>query len=410
MRSDTSISRAMTLLLACATGVVVANLYYAQPLLHTIARQFGVGEAAAGLVVTASQLGYAAGLLLLVPVGDVVSRRGLVPIVLLAGTGVLLAMALAPGLPALVGAAGAVGVTSVVVQILVPLAAELAPEAERGRVVGRVMSGLLLGILLSRTIAGFVADWIGWRGLYGLAAVLSVLLAAVLRRTLPADPERPRLAYGALLRSIGGLARREPRLLRHAAYGALGFAAFSTFWTPAAFLLAGPHYRYGDATIGLFGLVGAAGALTASAAGRLADVGRGRVATVAFGGGIALAFVLLGAGARSLAALIAGIVLLDVAVQGLHVLNISEVYRLAPQARSRANSLYMTTYFVGGATGSAVSTALYETAGWAGVVAFGAATGAGIVGLWLATHRPEVPASAPASEEWIEERSGATAA
>jgi predicted MFS family arabinose efflux permease len=387
MEPRNGITRSMTLLLACATGAVVANLYYAQPLLHTIARQFGVREAAAGLVVTASQLGYAAGLILLAPVGDVVSRRGLVPIVLLASTAALSAMALAPGLPVLIGAAGAVGVTSVVVQILVPLAAELAPDAERGRVVGRVMSGLLVGILLSRTVAGLVAAGIGWRGLYGLAAGLSVVLAVVLRRALPADGPRPGLSYGALLRSIGTLARQEPRLVRHAAYGALGFAAFSTFWTTAAFLLSGPRYGYSDATIGLFGLVGAAGALTASAAGRLADVGRGRVASLAFGGAITLSFLLLAAGSRSLAALIAGIIVLDVAVQGLHVLNISEVYRLAPQARSRANSLYMTIYFVGGATGSAASTALYETGGWSGVVAFGAATGVGIVVLWLATWR-----------------------
>ncbi|MDQ1489586.1 MAG: hypothetical protein QOJ23_2100, partial [Actinomycetota bacterium] len=166
--NDAPITRSMTLLLACATGAVVANLYYAQPLLHTIGRQLGVGEAAAGLVVTASQLGYALGLILLVPVGDVVNRRVLVPLVLLASTGALMAMAVAPGLPLLIGAAGAIGVTSVVVQILVPLAAELAPDAERGRIVGRVMSGLLLGILLSRTVAGFAAAAIGWRGLYGL--------------------------------------------------------------------------------------------------------------------------------------------------------------------------------------------------------------------------------------------------
>jgi predicted MFS family arabinose efflux permease len=380
-------TRSMVLLFACATGAVVANLYYAQPLLHTIARQFGVGIGAAGLIVTASQLGYAAGLILLVPAGDVLNRRALVPVVLLGSTVALAVMAAVPGFPFLVAAAGLVGLTSVVVQILVPLAAELAPDAERGRIVGRVMSGLLVGILLSRTVAGLVAAAIGWRGLYWLASGLSLLLAVVLWRALPPDGPRPRLPYGTLLRSIATLARDEPRLLRHAAYGALGFAAFSTFWTTAAFLLAGPHYGYSDATIGLFGLVGAAGALTASAAGRLADTGRGRMATLAFGGGITAAFVLLGFAPRSLAALVAGIVVLDVAVQGLHVLNISEVYRLAPQARSRANSLYMTAYFAGGATGSAVSTALYGAAGWFGVVVFGAATGVGIVALWWATQR-----------------------
>jgi predicted MFS family arabinose efflux permease len=384
------LSRSLTLLLAAATGLVAANLYYAQPLLHRIAVEFGVREAAASLVVTVAQLGYAVGLLLLVPVGDLVDRRRLVPGVLAATTLALLSAAVAPTLPLLVLAVGGVGVASVVVQILVPLAAELAADDQRGRVVGTVVSGLLLGILLSRTVSGVVGGWIGWRAMYVIAAGACGALGVVLARALPADGPRPRLRYGQLLRSVGALARQQPRLLRHAVYGALGFAAFSAFWTNAAFLLSGPHYRYDEATIGLFGLVGAAGALTASVCGRLADRGQGRVGTLALGAGLVASFGLLALAPRSLAALIAGIVALDVAVQGIHVLNQSEIYRLAPNARSRANSIYMTAYFVGGASGSAASASLYQGFGWTGVAALGAIAGAAIVAVCLGQRGPDV--------------------
>jgi predicted MFS family arabinose efflux permease len=386
-RPTGELSRSLTLLLAAAGGLVASNLYYAQPLLHRIALQFGVREAAASLVVTVAQLGYAAGLLLLVPVGDLVNRRRLVPGVLACTTLALLAAAFSPSLPLLVLALGGVGLTSVVVQILVPLAAELAAEDQRGRVVGTVVSGLLTGILLSRTVSGVVGGWIGWRGMYVIASVACGGMGVVLARALPADEPRPRLRYGQALRSVGTLARQQPRVLRHALYGALAFAAFSAFWTNVAFLLSGPRYGYAEATIGLFGLVGAAGALAASACGRLADRGHGRQATLVLGCGLCGSFLLLALAPHSLAALIAGIVALDVAVQGLHVLNQSEIYRLAPDARSRANSIYMTSYFVGGASGSATSAMLYQSFGWTGVVALGAIAGAAIVALRLA-HRP----------------------
>jgi predicted MFS family arabinose efflux permease len=257
-------------------------------------------------------------------------------------------------------------------------------------VVGTVMSGLLLGILLGRTAAGVIADLAGWRAVYVVAAGVTLPVAAWLSRVLPAEGKRPSLPYGALLRSIGMLVRTQPVLRRRCLYGALSFSAFSVFWTSAAFLLARPPYRYGDAVIGLFGLVGAAGALCASVAGRLADAGRTRAATGAFAATIAAAYGLLALGRGSLPALIAGVVVLDVGCQGLHVINQSVVYGLAAGAHSRINSAYMTCFFLGGAAGSAASAALYGAAGWTGVCLLGAALGLAAVGLWMG-ERGEAP-------------------
>ncbi|MHB8506713.1 MAG: MFS transporter, partial [Acidimicrobiales bacterium] len=307
-RTTTSaISRGTTLLLAVACGLSVANLYYAQPLLSTVARSLHTGAATAASTVTLSQVGYAVGLALLVPAGDVVDRRRLVPAVLLVTAVALLGSAAAPSIGVLVVLAVAVGMGSVAAQILVPLAASLATDAERGRVVGTVMSGLLLGILLARTAAGLVAGASSWRVVYVAAAVAVVALAAVLAKALPAEHPRPRIGYGALLRSTLSLFAAERVLRRRALLGGLGFAAFSVFWTTMAFLLARPPYGYSDTVIGLFGLVGAAGALSASAAGRLTDRGRARATTVGFAVSIAVSYALLWLGRSSLAALIAGI-------------------------------------------------------------------------------------------------------
>ena len=383
-----AISRRLVVVLAVAAGVAVANLYYAQPLLPTIARDFGVADATVGLVVTVSQLGYAAGLAFLVPLGDLLDRRRLVPGVVAATACVLAAAAAAPGAAVLIGLAALIGLGSVAAQVMVPLAAELAGDEERGRVVGTVMSGLLLGILLGRTAAGVISGLAGWRAVYLTGAVLIVVLAGVLRHELPPERRpRPALGYGALLRSIGRLIGDEPVLRRRCLYGALSFSAFSIFWTSVAFLLAGAPYRYGDAAIGLFGLLGAAGAVCASMAGRLADAGRTRPATGAFALAIAAAFVLLIAGRRSLPALVAGILVLDVGCQGLHVLNQSAIYGLSPGAISRVNSAYMTSFFLGGAAGSAASASVYDAFGWTAVCLLGTAVGLAAVLRWATDRR-----------------------
>jgi predicted MFS family arabinose efflux permease len=380
-RPAAPLTRRLLVTLAVATGVTAANLYYAQPLLHTIGDRFGASESGTGLIVTGSQVGYAIGLALLVPAGDLFDRRRLVPW-LLAGAAVLLGVAAAaPSLAVLIIAATLIGVLVVVTQILVPLAAELAGDGERGRAVGTVMTGLLLGILLARTVSGLIGAVAGWRGVYVVGAVLTAILAVVLRFELPEERPRPHLAYRDMLRSALHLARSEPELRRSAALGSLAFATFSVFWTTIAFLLADPPFDYSDSAIGLLGLVGAAGALAATAAGRLADRGHTRAGRLLSGALLASSFGLLWLGRDSIAWIVVGVVVLDVGVQGTHILNQSTIYEIAPDARSRINAVYMTSYFVGGALGSAAGAFVYDRRGWGGVCVLGAALGVGAVGL-----------------------------
>lgn len=369
------LTRALVLTLAAATGIAAANLYYAQPLLHTIAERFGASVGQAGLVVTASQIGYAFGLAFLVPAGDLFDRRRLVPRLLL-GAAVLLGIAaVAPSLFVLVAVMALVGVCVVVAQILVPLVAELAGDGQRGRAVGTVMTGLLLGILLARTVSGVVASLAGWRSVFGLGAVLTAVLAVVLRTQLPHERPRQHLPYREIMRSTVHLGRSQPELRRSAALGALGFASFSVFWTTVAFLLSDAPFRYGDSAIGLLGLVGAAGALCASVAGRLADRGLARIGRIGAAASIAGSFGILWLGRTSIVLVIVGVLVLDVGVQGVQVLNQSTVYELVPGARSRINGVYMTTYFIGGALGSAGGAFAYDHGGWRAVCILGAALG-----------------------------------
>jgi predicted MFS family arabinose efflux permease len=377
-------SGGLVLLFAVACGLAVANLYYAQPILDNIARTFGAGTATAGLVVTLSQIGYAIGLALLVPLGDILNRRRLLPLVLVATAVGLVASALSPTIGVLIAVALLVGAGSTVAQMLVPMAASLATESTRGRVVGRVMSGLLLGILLARTVSGLIAGVTSWRVVYGAAAVVMVVLALVLGRVLPAEGVRPAIGYGTLLRSTLSLFLAERILRRRILFGALGMAAFSVFWTTMAFVLSGAPYHYGDATIGLFGLVGAAGALCATLAGRWADRDLTRRTTTVFALLVAASFVPLWFGGHDLVMMIVGILVLDVGVQGLQVTNQSIIYRLAPDARSRINSAYMVCYFIGGAVGSAAGSWCYARHGWAGVCVLGA--GLGVAAVVLALH------------------------
>lgn len=292
------LDRRLVLLMATACGVVVANLYYAQPLLDTISRQFRTTTGAAGLAVTFTQLGYAIGLLLLVPLGDILERRNLITTVLLASVLGLVLAAESPTIWVFTAAGLLIGTASVVVQILVPFAADLASEAERGRVVGTVMSGLLVGILVSRVFSGILAQVAGWRTVYWVAAGLMVTFSLVLRCRLPRSEPKSRMPYTQLLRSLWPLVREEPLLRRRSIYGILSFAAFNAFWTSMAFMLSRPPYSYSEGAIGLFGLVGVAGALAVSFAGRLADRGWQLPATGAFLGIALVSFGLIALGAR----------------------------------------------------------------------------------------------------------------
>ena len=360
------------MLLAVACGATVANLYYAQPLLDTIAQALGVSSGTAGLLVTATQAGYVAGLLFVVPLGDLLERRKLVSRLLLIDAVALVVACAAPSMGVLAAALACVGVTSVAAQVLVPFASSLAREEERGRVVGRVMSGLLLGILLARTVAGLVAEIGGWRLIYGLAAAAMLTLALVLRRALPLVAPPEQLPYGHLLASVGTLIREEPRLRHRMAIGFLSMASFSGLWTVIAFLLSGPQYGYGEGVIGLFALAGLAGAAMASFAGRLAD--RGHVAAGTRAGALAVlgGWGLIALGETSLVALLAGLIVLDLGIQATQILNQSVIYRLRPEARSRLNTAYMTAYFAGAVTGSAGASLAWERGGWGAVCVAGA--------------------------------------
>jgi predicted MFS family arabinose efflux permease len=385
--SDAAISKRTVLLLAFTCGAAAANLYYAQPLLHTIAATFSVSNGTAGLVVTASQIGYACGLALLVPLGDLLERRGLiVAMLIVCGLGQGLA-AIAPAFGVFALALAVVGLTSAVAQIIVPMASSLAPERERGSVVGVVMSGLLIGILTARTASGILAGLLGWRAVYVIAAALMLGLAGSLRYSLARVAPTENLPYRWLLGSVMSLVREEPLLRQRMALGAAAMGCFSVLWTSIAFLLSGPPFNYSSTVIGLFGLAGLAGALIAPVTGRLADRGHGKLATSASLALLLASWGLLALGGHSIPALIAGIVALDLGVQGLQISNQSAIYALRPDARSRLTTAYMVAYFTGAASLSAAAAALYASDGWGGVCVLGAVCAAVALAVWLATER-----------------------
>ncbi|MFY3435211.1 MFS transporter [Achromobacter mucicolens] len=358
--------------MSVATGLAVASNYYAQPLLHTIGQQFSISNAAAGTIVTTAQLSYAVGLMLLVPLGDMFERRALIVLMNLLAAGGLLISAFASNIAVLILGTALTGMLSVVAQILVPFAATLAAPHERGKAVGTVMSGLLLGILLARTAAGALADVGSWRTVYWVAAILMLCMSAVLWRVLPRYQSPTAMSYPRLLGSILRMFVEEPLFRARSLIGGLLFAAFSMLWTPLTFLLAGPPYEYSNTTIGLVGLAGAAGAYAANRFGRLADRGLGNLATRV---GLLLllgSWGLMAFGQVSVVALLAGILVQDLAIQGVHVTNTSSIYRLRPEARSRLTAGYVTCYFIGGASGSLVSSWLYAHFGWPAVVTAGA--------------------------------------
>jgi predicted MFS family arabinose efflux permease len=390
------VTRRLVLLLATACGAAVATNYYAQPLLHTIGVTFGVADSTAGLLVTAGQTGYAIGLAFLVPLGDLLERRRLITGMLVVAAAALAAASAAPGFATLVSALAVAGVTTVAAQIIVPMAASLAADDQRGRVVGTVMSGLMIGVLLARIISGLIASVAGWRPVFVVAGAILLVLAGTLRRSLPQTGPGATISYRALLASVVRLVRGEPVLRQRMALGAASMGCFSILWTSVAFLLSGPPYHYGDAVIGLFGLAGLAGAVAAPSVGRLADRGYGRRATLGAIVILLASWGLLALGARSLAALIVGIVLLDLGAQALHISNQSAIYTLHPQARSRVNTAYMVAYFVGGATMSAAASLVYSVARWDGVCALGALASAAALIFWLRTSRRPGPGPRPA--------------
>jgi predicted MFS family arabinose efflux permease len=368
-----AIERRTVGLMAAASGICVANIYYCQPLLSEIGHSLGVSDRAIGYLPMWTQAGTALGMFTFVPLGDMFPRRKLIVIMsVLSGLTVAM-MAVAPDL-ALVNAAGfATGLTGIVMHLILPFAAKLAPPEKRGHVVGTVLSGLLLGILLARLVSGFVGDALGWRAMYWIAAGAMFTLAVVLHNALPYDQPEPNLRYGELARSIVHLARTQPLLREAAILGGLLFGAFSTFWATLVFFLGSPPYHYGPRVAGTFGVVGAVGVLFAPLAGRLSDR-RGPAFTVTLGILVALvSYVVFDVAGYGVWGLVAGVILLDLGVQAGHVANQTRIYALVPEARSRLNTVYMVTYFLGGALGSALGAYGWTHWRWNGVCAAGAA-------------------------------------
>ncbi|MFG1708685.1 MFS transporter [Nonomuraea sp. M3C6] len=374
--------RGLLLLMSVSTGLSVAGNYFAQPLLEVIGRELGLSTTMATLIVTAAQGGYALGLILLVPLGDLVERRRLA-VLLFAGTSAfLLVSALAPSGPVLLAGTGLTALTSVAAQVVVPYAATMATPGERGRVVGTVMAGLMLGALLARTASGALSEFGGWRTIYWLNAILMAAVAGLLWRFLPRLHTPVGLSYPALLRSTLAMFRHEPQLRWRAGIGALSFAAFSVLWTSITFLLAGPSYGWSEASIGMFALVGGVGAITTPIAGRLADHGWvQRVSGIATAL-LALSWLAVGAGEGTLGWLIAGVALFNVAHQAVLNTNQNVIYALRSESRNRLNSALMTAFFVGGAAGSLLTSVAWTGAGWTGVSLLGGTLSTASFALW----------------------------
>jgi predicted MFS family arabinose efflux permease len=367
------ISRVQVGIFAVASGLAVANIYYSQPLIGLIAPALGLLPGLAGLIVALTQLGYGAGLLFLVPLSDVFENRRLVIRALSAVTLGLLAIALSNSAVTLLAASFVVGVFSVATQILVPFASHLAPETSRGKVVGTVMSGLLGGVMLARPFSSYIAATLGWRAVFYISAGIMLALLMMLRQVLPRRHPSSTLTYSQILRSLPVLVARTPLLRRRAFYQGMLFAGFNLFWTGSPLLLA-KEFGMGQRGIALFALAGAAGALSAPIAGRLADRGLTRPAT-----GWALVSVVLAFGVavearliHSLSLLILAALILDAAVQVCQVLSLRSIYMLAPELRGRLNGLFMAFAFLCGAAGSGLAAAVYTSRGWTTLAALGA--------------------------------------
>jgi predicted MFS family arabinose efflux permease len=379
--------RWLVALLALSAGATVANLYYNQPLLASMARSFGASESDVGLIPTLTQLGYGMAMLVLVPLGDRYERRALIVRMTWISVLALGLVAVAPSLPTLAAASFILGVASMTPQYIVPYAAGAAAPEERGSVVGTVMSGLLIGILLSRTLSGFVGARYGWRAMYIAAACAMAALGGVLRVYLPRQAPEHDVPLRALYTSLIGLVRDEPVLRLHAVLGALTFAAFSAFWSTLAFHLSTPPLAYGSAVVGAFGVIGVVGAVAAPLVGRFADGRDSGVVTLAAGSLVLLSFIVFGVFGNSLIGLGVGVVLLDLGVQANQVTNQTRIYSLAPQMRNRLNTVYMATYFAGGALGSALGVFAWSRAGWAAVSAVGGVLALATVILFVVGRR-----------------------
>jgi predicted MFS family arabinose efflux permease len=358
----------LTFMMAAACGLIVANLYYAQPLAGPIAASIGLPEHLTGLIVTLTQIGYGLGLLFIVPLGDLVESRKLIVTMIGAVTVALVAAGLSTAALPFLAASLAIGLASTAVQMIVPFAASLAPEEHRGRVVGNVMSGLMIGIMMARPVASFITGLTSWHTVFYLSAVVMIVVGVVLATRLPKRVPQAKLSYGALIASLGTLYATQPVLRRRGFYQFCQFAAFSLFWTVTPLVLAGPAFRLDQAGIAIFALVGVAGAIASPIAGRLADRDLGRPAT-AFGilaVGAAFLITHIAPEGSTAALIVFGLaaVLLDFGVSMTLVISQRAIYSLSAELRSRLNGIFMASAFAGGAVGSAAGAWAFADGGW----------------------------------------------
>ncbi|PGC30649.1 MFS transporter [Bacillus toyonensis] len=391
LNQQPSMSHALALLFAAACGMSVANIYFAQPLLDQLSNEFGINHSIIGVVITVTQIFYGVGLLLLVPLGDLLNQRRLIVGQMLLSTTALVIVGTASSSIVLFAGMALVGLLAVVTQTLVAFAATIASPSERGRVVGIVTSGIVIGILLARTFAGILTDVAGWRSVYLFSAALMLLMVFMFIKMLPnVEREVKSLSYPQLIRSVLTLFIQERTLRVRSVLAMLIFADFSILWTSLVLPLSTPPIALSHSAIGAFGLVGVAGALAAARAGKLADQGYGQRTT-----GIALALLLISwlfisYMEQSLIALVIGIVLLDLAVQAIHVTNQTVILPLYTEARSRLTAGYMVFYSIGSAGGSIASTQIYAHFGWGGVSLLGASVSAFALLFWAMTRRVKI--------------------
>lgn len=391
LNQQPSMSHALALLFATACGMSVANIYFAQPLLDQLSNEFSINHSIIGVVITITQIFYGLGLLLLVPLGDLLNQRRLIVGQMLLSTTALVIVGTASSSMVLFAGMALVGLLAVVTQTLVAFAATIASPTERGRVVGIVTSGIVIGILLARTFAGILTDVAGWRSVYLFSAALMLLMVFMFIKMLPnVEREVKSLSYPQLIRSVLALFIQERTLRVRSVLAMLIFADFSILWTSLVLPLSTPPIALSHSAIGAFGLVGVAGALAAARAGKLADQGYGQRTT-----GIALALLLISwlfisYIEQSLIALVIGIVLLDLAVQAIHVTNQTMILPLHTEARSRLTAGYMVFYSIGSAGGSIASTQIYVHFGWGGVSLLGASVSALALLFWAMTRRVKI--------------------
>ena len=357
----------LVLFLSFAAGATVANIYYSQPLLQAISTHFHASAASTSIVSVATQLGYGTGLLVFVPLGDSLERRMLIVASIIATALILLVAAFSASLPLLILLSYLLGSTCITPQLIVPYAAAIAKPGNQGRTVGNVMSGLLIGILVSRSVSGFIGAQAGWQAVYFIGAAAMLLLAALSTVILP--PQRPerRLSYRELLRSLFPILADQPVVQRHAIIGALGFGAFSAFWTTLAFYLANRPEHFNSQTTGLFGLIGIAGAMAAPVSGRLSDRFEARIVNGAALGLVAVSFLIMWFSDYSLLWLVLGVFLMDAGVQASQISNQTRIYAISSVLRNRITSVYMVCYFFGGACGSALGSWAWAQFNWTGV-------------------------------------------